>query len=79
MELGFEMLFKQFTNIFWMLYETSKHIWNFLTSPLSETIGLEEADILGELANLAPLEFLFGLGITIALIKALVHFFTRFA
>lgn len=74
---GFDQLFQQIIRIFWMMTESTKLIWEFLSTPLAESVGADELSILGDLANYAPLEFMFGLGIIIALVRALVKFFIK--
>lgn len=74
--IGFTQLFTQIMRIFQIAYAESQVIWNFLITPLKETLGDEFVGMMGEdIAELAPLEFMVGAGLIIAIIYAMVKFF----
>lgn len=71
---GFSQIFIQFIRIFQVLYDEGQTLWLFFSTPLGES-NSEIVDLLPELAEYAPFEIMFGVGLIYVLIFGLVKFF----
>ena len=49
-------------------------LWEWLTTPLYETLGIDTIEIVDEFATYAPIELMFGAGLFLILIYNLVKF-----
>jgi hypothetical protein len=70
---GITEIFSSMVELFGVIYNTAYMLYAFFTTPLVNSAGGSE-QLLGDLANFTPFELMFGPGIILALVFAVVGF-----
>lgn len=71
--IGINQIISQFVELFGVIYTTGQMLFGFLSTPLADT-GSDYVSIFGDLAYMTPFELMFGVGLIVILILALVKF-----
>lgn len=74
MGIGFAQFFSSIAELFGVIYTSGIMLYSWLVTPLIESADSGAAELLGELAAYSPLQLMFGPGILVVLIYALVKF-----
>ena len=74
MSIGFAQILSSLVELFGVIYTSGFLIWDWLSSPLTES-GYDS--VLGELASYTPLELMFGPAVILILVLALIKFVTK--
>lgn len=74
MSIGFSQILSSLVELFGVIYTSGFLIWDWLSSPLTES-GYDS--VLGELASYTPLELMFGPAVILILVLALIKFVTK--
>lgn len=74
MSIGFAQILSSLVELFGVIYTSGFLIWDWLSSPLTES-GYDS--VLGELASYTPLQLMFGPAVILILVLALIKFVTK--
>lgn len=72
--VGFSQIFASMVELFGLIYTTGGMLFQWLVTPLSDSVGSDAASILGDLVSYSPLELMFGPVLLVVLVLCLVKF-----